>query len=78
MHQQESKLLMFRNRLAKVYRHISKQAARQGISCFRIYDHDLPEAPFIIEKYDDKLYVSEYKRQHQLSDEEHDHLAGRV
>jgi len=71
MHQQDSKLLMFRNRLAKVYRHISKQAARQGISCFRIYDHDLPEAPFIIEKYEDKLYVSEYKRQHGLDEEQH-------
>lgn len=71
MHQQESKLLMFRNRLVKVYKHLSKQAARQGISCFRIYDHDLPEAPFIIEKYNDKLYVSEYKRQHNLSDDEH-------
>ena len=71
MHQQDSKLLMFRNRLVKVYRHLSKQAARQGISCFRIYDHDLPEAPFIIEKYEDKLYVSEYKRQHGLDEEQH-------
>lgn len=71
MHQQDGKLLMFRNRLVKVYRHLSKQAARQGISCFRIYDHDLPEAPFIIEKYEDKLYVSEYKRQHGLDDEQH-------
>ncbi|GAA4339942.1 class I SAM-dependent methyltransferase [Flaviaesturariibacter amylovorans] len=65
------KFLMFRNRLQKVYRHLSKQAARQGISCFRIYDHDLPEAPFIIERYGDALYVSEYKRRHGLSDEEH-------
>ncbi len=71
MHQQDSKLLMFRNRLVKVYRHISRQAARQGISCFRIYDHDLPQAPFIIERYGDKLYVSEYKRQHGLDDEHH-------
>ena len=71
MHQQEGKLLMFRNRLVKVYRHLSKQAARQGISCYRIYDHDLPEAPFIIEKYEDNLYVSEYKRQHGLDDEQH-------
>ena len=73
MHQQESKLLMFRNRLVKVYRHIGRQAARQGISCFRIYDHDLPEAPFIIEKYNENLYVSEYKRQHSLTEEEHEH-----
>ncbi|WP_460566952.1 class I SAM-dependent methyltransferase [Flaviaesturariibacter terrae] len=63
---------MFRNRLEKVYRHLGKQAARQGISCFRIYDHDLPEAPFIIERYGDRLYVSEYKRRHNLSEEEHE------
>lgn len=63
---------MFQNRLEKVYRHIGKQARRQGITCFRFYDHDLPEFPFILENYDGRLYVSEYKRRHGLSDEEHD------
>jgi 23S rRNA (cytosine1962-C5)-methyltransferase len=72
MDQPLAKLLMFRNRLLKVYRHLSKQAARQGITCFRFYDHDLPEAPLIIERYDEKLYVSEYKRRHNLTDEEHE------
>ena len=62
---------MFQNRLEKVYRHISKQARRQGITCYRIYDHDLPEFPLIIENYEGRLYVSEYKRRHGLSDEEH-------
>lgn len=62
---------MFRNRLSKVYRHIRKQAARQGITCFRIYDHDLPEFPFLMEQYEDKLYVAEYKRQHGLNEEAH-------
>ncbi|MBD0289377.1 MAG: SAM-dependent methyltransferase, partial [Flavisolibacter sp.] len=38
---------MFRNRLEKVYRHISRQAHRQGITSYRIYDHDLPEFPFL-------------------------------
>src|SRR5215218_6978228 len=71
MEQPFSKFLMFRNRLEKVFRHLSKQAARQSISCYRIYDHDLPEFPFIIELYEDKLYVSEYKRQHNMSEEEH-------
>lgn len=66
------KFLSFKNRLEKVYRHLSKQARRQDISCYRIYDHDLPEAPFIIEVYGDKLYVSEYKRRHHLSEEEHE------
>jgi len=63
---------MFRNRLEKVYRHLSKSAKRQGIGCYRIYDHDLPEFPFLIELYEGRLYVSEYKRRHGLSDEAHD------
>jgi len=63
---------MFRNRLVKVYRHLAKQARRQGISCYRLYDHDLPEFPFCIEVYGDKVYVAEYKRQHGMTDGEHD------
>jgi 23S rRNA (cytosine1962-C5)-methyltransferase len=66
------KFLSFQNRLEKMYRHLSKQARRQGVTCYRIYDHDLPEAPFMIEIYEDRLYVSEYKRRHHLSDEEHE------
>jgi len=69
---QDEKIIMFRNRLQKVSRHLSKQAKRLGISCYRIYDHDLPEFPFCIEIYEDKLYVAEYKRQHRMNDQEHD------
>lgn len=68
----EGKILMFYNRLQKVHRHLGKGAARQGISCYRIYDHDLPEAPLIIERYGDKVHVSEYKRRHELSEEAHE------
>lgn len=71
MKQSFDKFLMFRNRLEKVYRHIGKQARKQGVSCFRFYDHDLPEFPFLIENYEGRLYVSEYKRRHGLSDDEH-------
>ena len=63
---------MFRNRLIKVFRHVGKQANRQGIRCYRVYDHDLPEFPFCIEFYGDKLYVAEYKRRHNMVEEEHD------
>ena len=68
----EEKIEMFRNRLLKVFRHIGKQAKRQEISCYRLYDHDLPEFPFCIEFYGDKLYIAEYKRRHNMSEEEHD------
>jgi len=68
----DEKLQMFRNRLTKVFRHISKQARRQHISCYRIYDHDLPEFPFCIELYGDHVYLAEYKRHHSMDDDMHD------
>jgi 23S rRNA (cytosine1962-C5)-methyltransferase len=69
---EEEKFIMFRNRLVKVFRHLHKQVKRQGISCYRIYDHDLPEFPFCIEFYDDKLYVAEYKRKFEMAESAHD------
>jgi 23S rRNA (cytosine1962-C5)-methyltransferase len=66
------KLTMFENRLLKVYKHKSKQAKRLNVPCYRVYDHDLPEFPFAIELYGDKIYVAEYRRRHNLSDEEHE------
>ena len=69
---EQAKFEMFRNRLEKVYRHLSKQARRQGIECWRLYDHDLPEFPFILELYRNYLYVSEYKRRHDMNEEEHE------
>ena len=68
----EEKFIMFRNRLTKVFRHLGRQARRLHVSCYRVYDHDLPEFPFCIEIYEDKLYVAEYKRQHGFTDEQHD------
>lgn len=68
----EDKFIMFKNRLEKVYRHLAKQAKRLGISCYRVYDHDLPEFPFCIECYGDNIYIAEYKRRHGMSDEDHD------
>ncbi|MFT4152803.1 class I SAM-dependent methyltransferase [Parafilimonas sp.] len=63
---------MFQNRLLKVYKHKSKQAKRLNISCYRVYDHDLPEFPFAIELYADKIYVAEYRRRHAMNEEEHE------
>ncbi len=70
--QENIKLQMFENRLLKVYKHKSKLARRQQVSCYRVYDHDLPEFPFSIELYGDKIYVAEYLRRHGMSEEEHD------
>ncbi|PSK94103.1 class I SAM-dependent methyltransferase [Taibaiella chishuiensis] len=61
----------FANRLQKVNRHIAKWAKRQGISCYRIYDLDMPEFPFCIDRYDACVHVAEYKANHRMPDEEH-------
>lgn len=63
---------MFENRLAKVYKHLSRQAKRQLICCYRIYDKDLPEFPLIIDVYNDKIYLAEYRAKHNLTEEEHE------
>ena len=70
--QENSKLQMFQNRLLKVYKHRSKLARRQNITCYRVYDHDLTEFPFSIELYGDKIYVAEYLRRHRMEEDEHD------
>ncbi|WP_341834789.1 class I SAM-dependent methyltransferase [Chitinophaga pollutisoli] len=66
------KYQMFENRLAKVYKHLAKTARRQGISCFRLYDRDLPEFPLIIELYEDKVSVAEYLSSHGMDDDAYD------
>ena len=67
-----AKTEMFKNRLVKMYRHRSKQARRLQVSCYRVYDLDIPEFPFAIDIYEDKLYVAEYKRNHTLTEEEYE------
>ena len=67
----QDKFQMFENRLQKVFKHISKQAQKNNISCYRIYDRDLPEFPLIIDIYKDCVYVAEYKSKHKLSEEDY-------
>lgn len=67
-----SKLQMLENRLVKVFKHLRKTARRQNITCYRVYDDDIPEFPFSIELYEDHVYVAEYHRQHGMEEEEHE------
>ncbi|HEX3166918.1 MAG TPA: class I SAM-dependent methyltransferase [Chitinophagaceae bacterium] len=73
----EDKFIMFRNRLEKVYRHLGKQAKRRAITCYRLYDHDLPEFPLCIEIYEQNIYMAEYKRRHGMNEDEHDEWISR-
>jgi 23S rRNA (cytosine1962-C5)-methyltransferase len=67
----KDKLQMFSNRLTKVYRHRSKQSRSMGVSCYRLYDRDLPEFPISVDFYEGKLCVSEYRAKHGMTEEEH-------
>lgn len=57
---------MFANRLRKNDRLLRKQAQREGVSCYRLYDADMPEYSFAIDRYqladgdEQHLYVQEY------------------
>lgn len=66
------KFQMFENRLLKNYKHRLKQAKRLSLTCWRLYDHDLPEFPICIELYEEYIYIAEYNRRHALTDEEHE------
>jgi 23S rRNA (cytosine1962-C5)-methyltransferase len=52
----------FKNRLLKLEKHIGKWARRQGITCYRIYDKDIPEYPLSVDRYQDYLYISLYEK----------------
>ncbi|MCG8009738.1 MAG: class I SAM-dependent methyltransferase [Candidatus Thiodiazotropha lotti] len=52
----------FSNRLQKNHRHWSKWARRREISCFRIYDRDIPEFPLVIDWYDGQVHLQIFAR----------------
>ncbi len=57
---------MFGNRVAKNLKQFEKWAQRENVSCYRIYDADMPEYSFAIDRYAEAdsdrvwLYVQEY------------------
>jgi len=67
----EQKLEPFANRLAKMHKHFGKWARRQGITCYRVYDNDIPGTPLAIDIYENIVHVAEYARDHGMEPEEH-------
>ena len=68
----------FANRLRKNLAHRRKWARRRGISCFRIYDRDVPQFPFAIDWYEavspraeTHLHVQEIDTGWKISDAEY-------
>lgn len=51
---------MFANRLKKNLKHMRKWARKSDVSCYRVYDADLPDYAVAIDLYDDHAHVQEY------------------
>lgn len=59
------------NRLTKLARHLRKWPTKRGITCYRLYDRDIPEIPLAIDRYEDALHIAEYERPHDRTPAEH-------
>ncbi|MBK5005094.1 bifunctional 23S rRNA (guanine(2069)-N(7))-methyltransferase RlmK/23S rRNA (guanine(2445)-N(2))-methyltransferase RlmL [Pseudomonas sp. S32] len=51
---------MFANRLQKNLRQLGKWARREQVSCYRLYDADMPEYALAVDLYEDWVHVQEY------------------
>ena len=58
---------LFHNRLAKRARHLRRWPKKRSITCFRLYERDIPEIPLVVDRYEDALHITEYERPHQRS-----------
>ncbi len=56
---------IFSRRLTKRARHLRRWPTRRGITCYRIYERDVPEIPLVVDRYDDALHITEYERPHE-------------
>jgi 23S rRNA (guanine2445-N2)-methyltransferase / 23S rRNA (guanine2069-N7)-methyltransferase len=61
----------FGDRLAKRARHLRRWPAQLGITCYRLYERDIPEVPLVVDRYADRLHISEYERPHSHTPGEH-------
>jgi 23S rRNA G2069 N7-methylase RlmK/C1962 C5-methylase RlmI len=52
---------MLANRVRKNARHLGKWAKREAVSCYRIYDRDIPEIPLTIDTYEGALVINDYR-----------------
>ncbi len=57
----------FTNRLRKTARHLGKWARRERITCYRLYDRDIPEVPITVDTYEGALVINDYRHNDRTS-----------
>jgi 23S rRNA G2069 N7-methylase RlmK/C1962 C5-methylase RlmI len=58
---QEKCVEMFANRLAKNAKHLRKWAKREQVTCYRVYDQDIPEVPIVVDFYAGAVVLGDYR-----------------
>ncbi len=61
----------FANRLRKLARHLRRWPTKRGITCYRIYERDIPEIPLVVDRYEDALHIAEFERPHNRTAAQH-------
>ncbi len=69
---------MFANRLQKQHRSRLPWGRREGLTCWRLYDRDIPELPFVVDWYDGSLHVAEWERPHDRTPDAHEAWVDRM
>ena len=64
-------ITIFSNRLRKNARHWAKWAKRLSISCYRIYDRDIPEFPLAVDFYENRVHLQEFETGWKLEEAEY-------
>jgi 23S rRNA (guanine2445-N2)-methyltransferase / 23S rRNA (guanine2069-N7)-methyltransferase len=62
---------IFRARLAKRARHLRRWPTKMGITCYRLYEQDIPEVPLVVDRYEDYLHIAEFSRPTEHTPAEH-------
>ena len=55
---------LFATRLKKRARHLRRWPTKRGITCYRLYERDVPEIPLVVDRYEDWLHIVEFERPH--------------
>jgi len=61
----------FANRLRNRARHFRRWPTKRGITCYRLYERDVPDVPLIVDRYENALHIAEFARPHDRSTAQH-------
>ncbi|MGD9158273.1 MAG: bifunctional 23S rRNA (guanine(2069)-N(7))-methyltransferase RlmK/23S rRNA (guanine(2445)-N(2))-methyltransferase RlmL, partial [Desulfobacteraceae bacterium] len=69
VYQPSEEIKMFENRVKKNLKRLKSWRTQNSVSCFRVYDRDIPEYAVAVDIYDQWIHVQEYKAPKSISPE---------